>query len=118
MGELNVLHEFVVVKTLVVPVILGIDFLQGNGLMLDFTQNPVAVSNKLSKTTLLAENSVAIAQVVPIYEAAQKKLFQTCSISINQESEGDIVDDSAVPNYKVMSIDTGFWCQLTPPQSY
>ena len=33
LGELHVLHEFVVVKTLVAPVILGIDFLQGNGLI-------------------------------------------------------------------------------------
>ena len=39
LGELNVLHEFVVVKTLVAPVILGIDFLQGNGLMLDYTKS-------------------------------------------------------------------------------
>ena len=46
LGELNVSHEFVVVKTLVAPLILGIDFLQGNGLMLDFTQNPVAVTNR------------------------------------------------------------------------
>ena len=39
LGELNVLHEFVVVKTLVAPVILGIDFLRGNGLMLDYTKS-------------------------------------------------------------------------------
>ena len=100
LGELHVLHEFVVVKTLVAPVILGIDFLQGNGLMLDFTQNPVAVSKRPPKVTSLTENSMAIAQVVPIYEATQKKFFQACNISVNQEPEVDIVDDCAVPNYK------------------
>ena len=42
---------------------------------------------------------MATAQVVPIYEAGQKKLFPTCAISIKEESEGDIVDDCTVPNY-------------------
>ena len=41
--------------------------------MLDFTQNPVAVSNEPYKATLPTENSMAIAQVVPIYEVAKKK---------------------------------------------
>ena len=82
------------------PVILEIDFLQGNGLMLDFTQNPVAVSKRPPKVTSLTENSMAIAQVVPIYGATQKKFFQACNISVNQEPEIDIVDDCAVPNCK------------------
>ena len=99
LGELHVLHEFVVVKTLVAPVILGIDFLQGNKLMLDFTQNPVAVSSKLPKVTPQTEDSMAIAQVVPIYEATQNKFFHSCAISVNEETNADIVDDCAVPNY-------------------
>ena len=36
-------HEFVVVESLIYPVILGIDFLQQNGLMLDFTTIPVSM---------------------------------------------------------------------------
>lgn len=99
LGELHVLHEFVVVKTLVAPVILGIDFLQGNKLMLDFTQNPVAISSKLPKVTPQTDNSMAIAQVVPIYEATQNKFFHSCAISVNEETNADIVDDCAVPNY-------------------
>jgi len=75
LGKLNVLHKFVTVKTLVTPVILGIGFLQGNGLMLDFTQNPVAVSNRSPKVSSLTDNSMAIAQVVPIYEATPKRLL-------------------------------------------
>ena len=62
LGELNVLHEFVVVKTLVAPVILGIDFLQGNGLMLDFTHNPVAVTVRSLKLTS-TQSSMAVAQM-------------------------------------------------------
>ena len=43
LGEFDVFHDFVVVKNLVTSVILGIDFLQQNGLILDFNQTPVAV---------------------------------------------------------------------------
>ena len=37
------MHDFVVVDSLVTPVILGIDFLPQNGLVLDFTCTPVMV---------------------------------------------------------------------------
>ena len=37
-GEQELLHEFVLVENLVALVILGVDFLHGNELMLDFTQ--------------------------------------------------------------------------------
>ena len=43
LGELKICHEFVVVNSLVTPAILGVDFLQGNCLSLDFNQTPVAV---------------------------------------------------------------------------
>ena len=100
LGELiNVLNEFVVVKTLVAPVILGIDFLQGNGLMLDFTHNPVAVTIRSPKLTS-TESNVAVAQIVPIYEATQKGVLQVCAVS---ESEDNIVDECAIPDYTVPS---------------
>ena len=56
------------------PVILGIDFLQKNELILDFTQTPVVVRSSSQKRDALTENSMAIAQVVPIYEAAKSML--------------------------------------------
>ena len=42
-GEIELLHTFAVVESLVASVILGIDFLHENGLVLDFTQAPVQV---------------------------------------------------------------------------
>ena len=42
-GEIELVHSFVVVRELVAPVILGVDFLHDNGLVLDFTQSPVQV---------------------------------------------------------------------------
>ena len=99
LGELNVLHEFVVIKTLVAPVILGIDFLQGNGLMLDFTHNPVAVTVRSPKLTS-TQSSMAVAQIAPIYKATQKGVFQACAVS---ESEDNIVDECVIPDYTVPS---------------
>lgn len=43
-GELDIAHDFVVVKSLVTHVILGVDFLHKNALMLDFTTNPSVFS--------------------------------------------------------------------------
>ena len=41
--ELQLVHDFLVVNSLVVPVILGINFLQENQLVLDFSCTPVGV---------------------------------------------------------------------------
>ena len=68
--------------------------------MLDFIQYLVAVFKELSKATLPTENNMAIAQVVPIYEVhSTENVYQTCAIFVNQESEGDILDDYALPSY-------------------
>jgi len=97
------MHEFVVVKTLVTPVILGIDFLQGNRLTLDFTQNPVAVSNRPPQGTDPSVDSLAIAQVIPIFDSSKNLTSQTCPISTDEEPGTDIIDDCAVPNYSAIS---------------
>ena len=104
LGELHVVHEFVVVKNLVAPVILGIDFLQGNGLTLDFTQNPVTVSNRPPpRGTNPSVDTLAIAQVVPIFESYQNCAPQTCPIPTIEEPGIDIIEDCAVPNYSAPS---------------
>ena len=59
LGELELLHEFVVLENLVAPLILGVDFLHGNGLVLDFTQSHVVVHR--------ANPSPTIAQILPLY---------------------------------------------------
>ena len=66
LGELIVSHEFVVVKTLVAPVILGVDFLHKHGFMLDFTHNPVMVSSSSQKAEALVEKSIAVAQFMKL----------------------------------------------------
>ena len=46
LGKLQVNHNFVVVHSLIAPVILGVDFLQKYKLVLDFTSNPVSITPK------------------------------------------------------------------------
>ena len=45
-GPIEVEHSLVVVQSLITPVILGIDFLQAHGLILDFTTTPVHVTTQ------------------------------------------------------------------------
>ena len=45
LGGLKVNHLFVVVRSLITPVILGIDFMHKHGLVLDFTTTPITVHN-------------------------------------------------------------------------
>ena len=75
LGELSVFHEFVVVKTLVAPVILGIDFLHKHGLKLDFTHNPVIVSSN-QKVEASVEKSMAVAQSMKLQKATFLKFVQ------------------------------------------
>ena len=46
LGKLKVNHNFVAVHSLITPVILGVDFLQKNNLVLDFTSTPVSITPK------------------------------------------------------------------------
>lgn len=70
MGELNILHEIVVVNSLVTLVILGVE----NGFTFDFSQTPVAVYSGLARHSSSSNGNIAVAQVLPIYEAAQANL--------------------------------------------
>ena len=97
LGELELMHEFVVVDSLVAPVILGVDFLQGNGLVLDFTQTPVMVRHATAKPTM--PPSQACAQVIPIYQDECRMQARACAITALDQPGEDMVDDCAVPNY-------------------
>ena len=72
LGELEVLHNFVVVESLVAPIILGVDFLHDNGLVLDFTQTPVAVRHPDLPSIAQLEESMEIEQLRPVYQSCTK----------------------------------------------
>ena len=45
-GQLNVEHPLVVVDSLISPVIIGVDFLQQDGLVQDFVSSPISVTTR------------------------------------------------------------------------
>jgi len=97
LGEFDVFHDFVVVEKLVTSVILGIDFFQQNGLILDFT---VAVCKKFPYP-LPSTNPVALSQIIPIYGDVYQNQAHVCMLqSLITELEVDVVDEYAIPDYK------------------
>lgn len=100
LGEFELMHEFVVVKSLVAPVILGVDFLQENGLVLDFTQIPVMVRHAAVKSTAPQPfTSQVSAPVMPLYQDEHRMQVRACAITALDQAEAEVVDDCAVPNY-------------------
>ena len=99
LGEFNVMHDFVVLDSLVTPVILGIDFLQQNGLVLDFICTPFMVRkgspNALQKAAVAAD-AVALAQVIPIFEEVHLNQAHLCMIQSQGELDNDVVDECAI----------------------
>ena len=71
-GEIELVHSFVVVRELVAPVILGVDFLHDNGLVLDFTQSPVQV---------------------------HRATAESCAVAPAEETPEDVVDECAIPEF-------------------
>ena len=51
-GELQATYPLVVVKSLITPVILGLDFLQKHGIILDFTSSPVKIGSHYTTQVL------------------------------------------------------------------
>ena len=94
-GNLTVYHPLVVVQSLIVPVILGMDFLQQHGLTLDFTTTPVTIHHK----SATYDNYQPEAQ--PVLEELRKVKTRVCAVSTMTESMDDTVDDYAVPTYAI-----------------
>ena len=86
-GELNLLHDFVVAWSLVAQVILGVDFLHNNALTLDFTTTPVSIQHAQSSKS---------SEVTPFFDAASKSKAKTCAISTIQPSPIDNTDECAI----------------------
>ena len=78
-------------ENLVAPVILGVDFLHGNELMLDFTRGHVVVHR--------ANPNLPVGQILPIYQAERKSQARACAITALEQPGTGVVDECAVPNY-------------------
>ena len=85
-------HNFIVVNSLVTPVILGTDFLQKHGLTLDFTADPVTVyqsGNELSDAE----------QVQLVWEAECATKKKRYAAAVLEDRTADVVDECAIPRF-------------------
>ena len=94
------MHDFVVVGSLVMPVILGVDFLHGNALVLDFTNTPVNVQQVNSALSAQSESQFTMVQIGPIYEASRNTQVKVCAIAAVEQLGADVVDECVVPMYQ------------------
>ena len=90
-GNIHADHSFIVVHSLITSVILGMDFLQKHGIVLDFTKMPVTIQDKKRPPT----NTHS--ELQPILEPTRKNKSTICAIATITESDEDIIDDCAVP---------------------
>jgi len=88
LADLKVNHNFVVVQSLISPVILGIDFVQWHNLVLDFTTSPVSIVSKQNKSDMKPSLPRSIK---PLLNAAK-----VCATGVSGESE-DIIGNCAIP---------------------
>ena len=89
-GEVKARHPLVVVQSLIVPVILGLDFLQKHGMVLDFTSNSVKISSQPNERDC-SDN------VKAVLDTARQVTNKVCAVNILTETTEDLVDDCAIP---------------------
>ena len=92
-GPIEVDHPLVVVQSLITPVILGIDFLQAHGLILDF------ITTLVNVTTQPTSDSSRIESAKQVLYKSRKTKARVCAV---QESAGlseEAIDDCAIPTF-------------------
>ena len=97
LGELKIMHNFVVVNNLVSPVILGVDFLQANALVLDFTKTPVEVTQACQGVGQQSPADMPPPQVLALHEMAQRTRVRVCGVAATEAAKNDVIDECAVP---------------------
>ena len=97
--HLALAHEFLVVDTLVAPVILGVDFLQNNALVLDFTSTPITVCSGKQSPPYVASTPRPLSQ--------QTKDDETVIAAIADQNDlsGDALEECAVPQFNTNKIE-------------
>ena len=100
LGNAEMKHHFVVVKDLITPVIVGVDFLQDKGLILDFTTTPVTVTpagKKRSNENRKQKSCYIPLELAPIWEAEKQRRIKFCAaLSVVDDNKEDI-EGCAIP---------------------
>ena len=96
-GQLSVEHPLVVVDSLISPVILGMDFLQQHGLVLDFASSPISVTTRHTPP----KSHGQLQDIQPIVEVVQKAKAKICAVYSESSSKltEEVVDDCAIPRF-------------------
>jgi len=90
LGKVKADHCFIVVRSLITPVIVGVDFMQKHGLVLDFTTTPVTIHDSLGSNRCPPE-------LEPLLEKTKAVKMKVSAVSYTSQSPDDAVDDYAVP---------------------
>ena len=78
-------HSFIVVRSLIAPVILGLDFLHKHRIVLDFTI-PLTIQNQVQQ----ADHALPV-EFRPILDATRNVSKKVCAVTtINEPDEDDI----------------------------
>ena len=90
LGKLQVNYNFVVVHSLISPVILDVDFLQKYKLVLDFTSTAVSVTSKpVDGVEKLPKSMKTIVDT--------SKKAKVCAVQAFEEIAGETIDNCAIP---------------------
>ena len=89
-GTLQVTHPLIIVPSLIAPVILGLDFLQKHGLVLDFTASPVKIRSCTNQPTCVQD-------VKPLLDSVRQVKNKICAVKAIAETTEESIDDCAVP---------------------
>ena len=99
LGKLKVNHNFVVVHSLIAPVILGVDFLQKYNLVLDFTSTPVSITPKTVNEWEALPKSMK-----PLIDTFKKT--RICAVEAYDEPAGEVIDSCAIPLFGKATLPT------------
>ena len=90
LGTLQVNHSLVIVRSLINPVILGLDFLHKHRIIIDFSSNPIKVS-------ILDTSDLNSEDFISLFDATKKSKAKICTIELLKAPTQEAIDDCAVP---------------------
>ena len=104
-------HSFIVVEQLISQVILGVDFLQQQGLVLDFTTSPVSVTvtrqrkqtpvSTVPKPAPLPEPETLLQH--SIWKAERERRAKVCTVASLEDPVADEADECAIPIFNELA---------------
>ena len=99
-------HTFIVVEQLISQVILGVDFLQQQYLVLDFTTSPVSVTTSRNNYERPAAPEPPLPEpeaLQTIRKAERERKEKVCIVTSLEDTAAEEVDEYAIPAYNAVA---------------